>query len=360
MAEVRVKLPGGGYAILIGAGGLAAIGSLAAKLPVTRRAMVVTDRTVGALFGANVMRSLSQAGFEAELVTMEAGETAKSLAQAEVLYSAAIHQRLDRRSPILALGGGVVGDLAGFVAATFQRGVPFIQLPTTLLAQVDASVGGKVAVNHPLGKNMIGAFYQPALVVADIDALSTLPERELTAGLAEVIKHGLIADPGFFDWLAENSERVKRREAAVLAEIVRRSCEIKADVVALDERESGARTCLNLGHTIAHAVETVTGYTVYRHGEAVAIGLYGATLLSHYLGLCSGDLVETVRSYLTGFGLPWRSGGCTTQQLFQAMSRDKKRRGDALRWVLLRGPGAVAFRDDVPEALVQRVLADIT
>lgn len=360
MAEVNVSLPGGGYAIHIAPGGLDMLGDLIRRLKLGDRALVVTDANVAALYGERALAALRRAGMRADLAVIPPGEESKSLAAAEGLYSTAIDGGLDRKSPIVAVGGGVVGDLAGFVAATYLRGVPFIQVPTTLLAQVDSSVGGKVAVNHPAGKNLIGAFYQPRLVVADTAVLATLPARELASGLAEVVKYGVIADDAFFAWLGTNSEAILAREAGVIGEIIRRSCEIKAAVVEQDEKESHLRMILNFGHTIGHAVEAATGFARYTHGEGVAIGMYGAARLSNILGRCGPETVENIAALLGRLGLPTAARGCRAEDLAAYLARDKKSVDGAVNWVLPDGIGRVAISADVPEDAVSRVLAEIT
>ncbi len=360
MAEIKVNLPGGGYTIHIAPGGLDELGVLIRRLPFGTRAMAVTDATVAALYGERAFAALRRAGISAELAVVPPGEESKSLAVAETLYSKAIACGLDRKSPIIAIGGGVVGDLAGFVAATYMRGVPFVQVPTTLLAQVDSSVGGKVAVNHPAGKNLIGAFYQPRLVVADTGVLATLPARELATGLAEVVKHGVIADTAFFAWLSGNSDAILAREPAAMAEIIRRSCEIKAAVVELDEKESGLRMILNFGHTIGHAVEAATGFARFTHGEAVAVGMHGAARLSSIVGLCGKDTVAAVAALLARFGLSTAAPGCRAEDLLAFLARDKKSLGGAVNWVLLGEIGRVVVRNDVSEDAVRQVLAEIT
>lgn len=359
MAEVNVNLPGGGYAIRIITGGLDELGTFVRRLLLGDRCLVVTDANVAALYGERAVATLRRSGLNAAIAVVPPGEESKSLAVAETLYSKAIDCGLDRRSPIVAVGGGVVGDLAGFVAATYMRGVPFIQVPTTLLAQVDSSVGGKVAVNHPAGKNLIGAFYQPRLVVADPGVLATLPARELATGLAEVVKHGIIADAVFFAWLEANSTAVLARETGAMAEIILRSCEIKAAVVEEDEKESGLRMILNFGHTIGHAVEAATGFAL-THGEAVAVGMHGAARLSSLLGLCGPETVAAVTALLTRFGLPIAAPGCRAADLLAYLARDKKSLDGAVNWVLLGDIGRVVVRNDVPEAAVRQVLAEIT
>jgi 3-dehydroquinate synthase len=360
MAEVKVRLSGGGYTIHIAPGGLDKLGGLVRPLNLGDRVLVVADATVAALYGERALVSLRQAGMNASLAVVPPGEESKSLAAAETLYSQAIDHGLDRKSAIIAVGGGVVGDLAGFVAATYLRGVPFIQVPTTLLAQVDSSVGGKVAVNHPAGKNLIGAFYQPRLVVADTGVLTTLPARELASGLAEVVKYGVIADADFFAYLGANSAAVLASEPAVIGEIVRRSCEIKAAVVEQDEKESHLRMILNFGHTIGHAVEAATGFTRYTHGEGVAIGMYGAARLSSILGRCGGETVAAVAALLERFRLPTVARGCRAADLAAYLARDKKSVDGTINWVLADAIGHVAISSEVPEAAVRQVLEEIT
>ena len=360
MTEVIVNLPSGRYSILIAPAMIKQLGQLVSRLELRPQALVVTDANVGPLYGEQVLAGLRGAGIKTELATVPAGEQSKSLAAAMELYTKAITLGLDRRSPIIALGGGVVGDLTGFVAATYLRGVPFIQIPTSLLAQVDSSVGGKVAVNHPLGKNLIGAFYQPRLVVIDTDLLATLPKRELSSGLSEIIKAALIADQDFYRYLSANHAVIMAGDSAALIEITNRSCQIKARVVEEDEKETRRRMVLNFGHTIGHAVEAAAGYGVYTHGEAVAIGMHGATLLSHYMGLCPAPTVDAVCLILKQFGLPSTAKGCRPDELFNFLLRDKKNLGNRLNWVLLGGIGQVTISDNAPELLIRRVLAEIT
>lgn len=360
MADVRIHAPGGSYLIHILPRALERAGELIAKLGLTPRALIITDENVAPLYGDKILTCLRQADIAAELAIVQAGESAKALSVAEKLYTTAIESGLDRKSPIIALGGGVIGDLAGFIAATYQRGVPFIQLPTTLLAQVDSSVGGKVAVNHPLGKNMIGLFYQPKLVLADTDTLKTLPRRELASGLAEILKHGLIADPALLEYTVSHAEHLLGCDGQSLTKVVERSCEIKADVVMQDEREESLRMILNFGHTIGHAVEAATGYEKYRHGEAVAIGMYGAALLSHRLKLCSDEVVKAVYRAIERLNLPASAPGCDPEELLANASRDKKKLGGSIRWVLLKDIGHVEIHSDVPEREVRAVLAELT
>ena len=261
-----------------------------------------------------------------------------------------------RRSPIFALGGGVVGDLAGFIAATYMRGVPFVQLPTSLLAQVDSSVGGKVAVNHARGKNLIGAFYQPDAVIMDLDRLQTLPAREIATGLGEIIKYGIIADAEFFAWLEMHHDDVLALTPAAGAHMIARSCEIKADVVRQDECEGGLRRILNFGHTLAHAIEKETGYVRYRHGEAVAIGMIGAARISRAMGLLSAEACGRIESLITAMGLPCRVEGVSADAMYADLFHDKKTVGGRIHWVLAEEIGRVCVRSDVSEEIVHCVI----
>ncbi|MBP2654763.1 MAG: aroB [Firmicutes bacterium] len=361
MAEVNVDLPTGAYNIHIIPGEIGEIGRLVAGVGLAGKALVVSDEIVGALYGEVVLKSLKRAGCEAELICVPPGENSKDLAVAMELYTKAVMMGLDRHSPVVALGGGVVGDLAGFVAATYMRGVPFIQIPTTLLAQVDSSVGGKVAVNHPLGKNLIGAFYQPRLVLADINVLNTLPERELSAGLAEVVKYGIIADAALFKYLQDNYVGIKEKDQAVLTKIVSDSCNIKARVVEQDEKESYLRMILNFGHTIGHAVEAATEYSRYKHGEAVAIGMHGAALISYYMGLCSVQTVDSIKELLKAFELPLVARECCADELSGFLNHDKKNVGGLINWVLINNAiGEVVIQSDVPKEVICRVLSELT
>lgn len=320
------------------------------------KALVVTDENVAPLYAAQVQRVLDLAGWETRLAVVPAGEGAKTLAWAGRLYDEALAAGLDRRRPIFALGGGVVGDLAGFVAATFLRGVPFVQLPTTLLAQVDSSVGGKVAVNHPQGKNLIGAFYQPRLVAADMNTLATLPEREWRGGLAEVVKYGAIMDGSFLSWLVERQGGIAARQAAVAGAIVSRCCRYKAEVVAEDERESGRRAILNFGHTIGHAVEAATGFGRYIHGEAVAIGMVGAAFLGERCGRTPAGTCRRLEEVLQALGLPVRTAACTPEQLEPLLLHDKKMAEGKLHWVLLSSLGEAVVTNQVPPDQVREAL----
>lgn len=360
MANVKVNLGERSYNIHIDVSNANLIGTLVQDMKVNKKILVISDTTVGDLYGLQLIKLLDDLGFTAELYCVSPGEHSKSLDAAMKLYTKAITLGLDRNSAIIALGGGVIGDLSGFVAATYLRGVPFIQIPTSLLAQVDSSVGGKVAVNHPMGKNLIGAFYQPRTVVIDIDFLTTLPDRELYTGLAEVIKYGVIADKKFFTYLTDNTQQILDKYPSVLVEIVRRSCEIKAWVVEQDECESSIRAILNFGHTIGHAIEANTDFSTYNHGEAVAIGMYGAALISNHLGMCSKITVDTLKNTLIQFNLPVYAPECNVDDLFKLLYRDKKVLDNKINWVLLNEIGEVNICNQVPENIVQIALSEIT
>jgi 3-dehydroquinate synthase len=294
------------------------------------------------LYGDVVSDSLRKAGFDAPVILIPDGEEYKEPLWSYYLYGELLKQGLDRASALVALGGGVIGDITGFVASTYMRGISFVQAPTTLLAQVDSSVGGKTGVNHPLGKNMIGTFYQPRLVLADVGTLETLPQRELLAGMAEVIKYGVIWDESLLSFLEENREKVLNLDRPAVEHIIRRSCEIKAEVVSRDEREEGLRAILNYGHTIGHALETATGYTAYLHGEAVAIGMYVEARLSSRLGLADKREVERIRSLIKAYGLPVEMpSGMETERILSAMRLDKKAVAGELRFILPEEIGKV-------------------
>ena len=339
---LQVSLGERSYPILIGAALLADVRSLLPYLPAPRVALV-TNETIFPLYGEAFASALRKHGVEALTICLPDGERFKDWTALNRIFDALLLHACDRKTTLIALGGGVIGDIAGFAAATYQRGVPFIQIPTTLLAQVDSSVGGKTAINHPRGKNMIGAFYQPLLVLADTDTLKTLPDREYKSGLAEVVKYGIGLDAAFFDWLESNIEALNRRDPDALAYAIKRSCEIKAQVVAADERETakdGGRALLNLGHTFGHAIETALGYGVWLHGEAVACGMVLATQLSLQLGLLDAVAQHRIIALIASAGLPITSPNIATDVMLEHMSRDKKNEGGALRLILLNAIGA--------------------
>jgi len=347
---VRIDLSERAYPIHIGAGLLDRGELLADALP-GGPWLVVTNETVAPLYLPQLRKALgSRSLAECVLPDGEAFKTPETLAR---VYDALAIARITRDGAVLALGGGVVGDISGFAAATWNRGVAIAQIPTTLLSQVDSSVGGKTAVNHPAGKNLIGSFHQPAVVLADLNTLTTLPDRELRAGLAEVIKYGLIADPEFLGWLEVTMPRLLARDPAALAHAVERSCETKARLVALDERESGPRALLNLGHTFGHAIEAAMGYGVWLHGEAVAVGMLLAAEVSRALGWLSVSDVNRVRSVIVEAGLPTRAPRLGVERTMQLMSLDKKVKDGRIRLVLLRSLGdAVVTADYDAHALV--------
>ena len=357
--RVEVALGERSYTIAIGEGLTEALIAFVRRAGYSPRGMLVTDTDVGPLYAEHIAERIASAGVAAEIVMIPAGESSKTLDEANRLFTRAIELSLDRQSPIFALGGGVVGDLTGFVAATYMRGVPFVQLPTSLLAQVDSSVGGKVAVNHPLGKNLIGAFYQPDAVFADLDVLRTLPQREIATGLGEIIKYGIICDSEFFAWLEQNRTDVLALVPAAAAHVIARSCEIKADVVRRDEREGGLRRILNFGHTIAHAIEKETDYIRYRHGEAVAIGMAGAADISEQMGLLRREDRLRIEHLIEAMGLPLRANGVTVDGMYADLFHDKKTVGGHIHWVLAEGIGRVSVRSDVPEEIVRRALAGL-
>jgi 3-dehydroquinate synthase len=355
---VKVPLGSRSYDIKIGTGLLARVGRECARLALSRRCVIISDRNVAPRYGQAVREALAKAGFTAALVTIPAGETAKSLKTLEACYAQLAAQRLERKSFIVALGGGVVGDLAGFVAATYLRGLPFVQVPTTLLAQVDSSVGGKVGLNLNAGKNLVGAFHQPRLVLCDLATLASLPVREYRAGLAEVIKYGIIYDAGLFRRLERDLPRLLRRDQRTLAAIVARCCEIKADVVRQDETESGLRAILNFGHTIGHALEAISHYGKYLHGEAIAIGQVAAAKLSaQVLGLPAKE-VERIERIFQRAGLPTqvKLNAPQRQKILTAMSLDKKVSGGEIKFVLARRIGVVEFGHQVPLAAIEQTL----
>lgn len=358
MAKLHVDLPQYGYDIFIGVSLSEVLTPFLAAAGYSK-ALIISDTNVGKLYLPTLQDILATVGLTAEQVCVPAGETAKSLAEAEKIYTRAIEAGMDRRSVVFALGGGVVGDLAGFIAATYMRGVPFLQVPTSLLAQVDSSVGGKVGVNHALGKNLIGAFYQPEGVFMDLTFLDSLPRRELCTGLGEIVKYGVIYDAEFFRYLEKQADRVLRRDRAVLEHVVLRSCEIKAAVVSQDEKEAGLRRILNFGHTLGHAIEKETGYTRYNHGEAVAIGMMGAAFISAALGLIGDETIKRLAAILTRLSLPLMAEGCETDKIYAAIFHDKKNVGGRVAWIVMEGIGRVTALTDVPEAVVKDAIQRI-
>lgn len=356
--HVRIDLGVRSYPIAIGAG-LIDNPQTWAGLPTASAALIVTNTTVGPLYAQRLQAALQAHYHAVHCVTLPDGEAHKTWQTLHLIFDALLQNGCDRKTVLFALGGGVVGDMAGYAAASYMRGVPFVQVPTTLLAQVDSSVGGKTGINHPLGKNMMGAFYQPERVVCDLDALKTLPERELSAGLAEVIKYGPIADMVFLHWIEENLDALRAREPDALAHAVKRSCEIKAGVVGQDEREGGLRAILNFGHTFGHAIEAGLGYGQWLHGEVVGCGMVMAAELSHRLGLIDAALVQRLRALVQRAGLPVTGPRLAEQdnagRYLALMRVDKKAEGGEIRFVVLDGPGQAALRA-APDALVREVI----
>lgn len=358
MQTLNVSLAERSYPIHVGAGLLDHSALLAPYLQKQKKVLVVSNVTVAPIYLERLTATLAEIGVQALPVVLPDGEQYKHWETLNLIFDALLKNHCERNTTLIALGGGVIGDMGGFAAACYQRGMPFIQIPTTLLSQVDSSVGGKTAINHPLGKNMIGAFYQPKLVLADIATLDTLPERELKAGLAEVIKYGLIRDPEFFVWLEHNVEKLLAREREALAFAVQRSCANKAEVVAADEHERGERALLNLGHTFGHAIETGLGYGEWLHGEAVAAGTLIAAELSCRLGWLSTESCARIESLFVRAGLPVIGPQLGADRYLELMRHDKKVQEGKLRLVLLKGIGQAVVSDQATESDIVQAVVD--
>jgi 3-dehydroquinate synthase len=344
MQTLSVNLGERSYPIHVGDGILSAVGDLLHQAGLGGRVAVITNPTIAQLYLDTIHDSLSRAGFNVMPVLISDGEEHKNLKSLSVIYDRLIAERFDRRSCVLALGGGVIGDLAGFAAASFLRGIAYVQVPTTLLAQVDSSIGGKTGVNHQDGKNLIGAFYQPRLVLIDVAVLQSLPRRELIAGLAEVIKYGIIADPALFQLLEETIQKLIGLDHALLAQVIATSCAIKAKVVETDEREDDYRAVLNFGHTIGHALEAATAYRKYLHGEAIGIGMAQAAMISVQQCFCDQRSVERIRKLIKRAGLPLEiPREVSMQNLIQSMEVDKKAAGGKIKFVMCAGIGKTRF-----------------
>ncbi len=362
ITRVSIDLDQRSYPILIGSG-LLGDSATYADVPPAASALIVSNATVEPLYGAQLQEALSARYRNVHVVVLPDGEEHKNWQTLNLIFDALLHNRCDRKTVLFALGGGVVGDMTGFAAASFMRGVPFVQVPTTLLAQVDSSVGGKTGINHPLGKNMIGAFYQPRLVVCDAATFETLPQRELSAGLAEVIKYGPIADMAFFDWVEANQSALMARDPAALAFAVRRSCEIKARVVGQDEREDGVRAILNFGHTFGHAIENGMGYGHWLHGEAVGCGMVMAARLSQRLGLVDAAFVDRLTRLIERASLPvvapqlpaHPDGRSNADRYLDLMRVDKKAQAGEIRFVVIDAPGHALLRN-APDDMVRQVV----
>ena len=359
MITIAIDAAAGRYQVLVERGLLADAARLLRDAGLEGGVRLIADENVFDQHGRQLEEHLRSSGYSVVSYKVAAGEPSKSLGVAAGLYDWLVDTGTERRDLVVALGGGVIGDLAGFVAATFLRGLRLVQIPTSLLAQVDSSVGGKVAVNHPRGKNLIGSFYPPALVIVDPATLSTLPARELSAATAEVVKMGIIMDPGLFERLERDAEALLELRAGVVEDVVARSISLKANVVEQDERESGLRATLNYGHTIAHGVEAASGYSRYRHGEAVAIGMEGAARIALHMGLIDDGFVDRQRGLLRRLGLPLTYGGARPGEVLSAMGRDKKASQGRLTWILPEGIGEVSIRRDVLVFLVEKVVSEL-
>ncbi len=355
---LQVDLGDRSYPIVIGQSLLADAERIGAHVG-GKRAVIVTNTTVGPLYLEQLSDTLAAAGKEVTQIVLPDGEEEKNWASLMRIFDTLLAEKCDRKTTLIALGGGVIGDLTGFAAASYMRGVPFIQIPTTLLAQVDSSVGGKTGINHPLGKNMIGAFYQPQAVLADTATLDTLPARELAAGLAEVIKHGAIIDAAFFDWIEANIGKLVARDAAALAYAIQRSCEIKAEVVRQDEREGGLRAILNFGHTFGHAIEAGLGYGHWLHGEAVGCGMVMAADLSQRLGFIDAATKERIAALVRAAGLPVVAPDLGTERWLELMQVDKKNEGGEIRFILLKPLGAPLITTVPRDALLATLQASV-
>jgi len=356
---LKVNTGNKSYSVAVGKGLLSCFGAELKEVAPVSTLLLVSDDKVWSLFETECLTSLKKEGYSPHVHIIPAGEESKNIQHALDLYDAAVEAGMDRSTPVVALGGGVVGDLAGFVAATYLRGVPLIQVPTTLLSQVDSSVGGKVGINHPRGKNLIGAFYQPRLVLIDLETLSSLDCRQYRAGLGEVVKYGIMSDPTFFGWLEKNMESIVRREDFFLIErVVTRCIEIKAKIVNKDEKEDGLRRILNLGHTFGHALEAVTGYSYYLHGEAVLAGMNMAASLSNHLGLISQEERMRMIKLLEQVGILSPPPEVTVEDIFYTLRYDKKRQGSSQVYILPSGVGEVTIYKQPPEDLVKKVIEE--
>lgn len=353
---LQVELGDRSYPITIGQALLSDSQTLSRHIT-GKRVAVVTNTTVGPLYLDKLVNLLTEAGKQVTPIVLPDGEEEKNWASLMRVFDVLLQEKCDRKTTLIALGGGVIGDLTGFAAATYMRGVPFIQVPTTLLAQVDSSVGGKTGINHPLGKNMIGAFYQPQAVIADTETLNTLPARELSAGLAEVIKHGAIIDAPFFDWIEANMSKLVSRDASALAYAIQRSCEIKADVVRQDEREGGLRAILNFGHTFGHAIEAGLGYGEWLHGEAVGCGMVMAADLSHRLGFIDATTKDRMVAVVKAAGLPVVAPDLGADRWIELMQVDKKNEGGQIKFILIRPLGTAVIMPVPQDALLQTLKA---
>lgn len=357
MEKLRVELGERSYEILIDRGNLSLIGERLLRFPIGKKIGVISNPIVSELYADRILMSLKKEGFEPSLIIIPDGETYKDYFWTYHILTKLLEMGFDRKSCLIALGGGVIGDITGFVASIYMRGIPYIQIPTTLLSQVDSSVGGKTAVNHPLGKNMIGTFWQPSLVWIDVHTLDSLSEREFLSGIAEVIKYGIIWDSEFFEFLDKNWDKILKRDKNLLIKIIKRSCEIKSEVVSKDERESFLRAILNYGHSIGHAIETLTGYSTYLHGEAISIGMVYEAKLSKMLGLLNKEDFERIKKILKQYGLPVDIPTIVdVQGILRVILLDKKNISGKIRMVIPEGIGKMKINFEVDQEALKKVL----
>jgi 3-dehydroquinate synthase len=357
--KIPVDLKEHRYEVMIEPGLLVGLGRVLRELSSSESCAVLADESVFRLYGETVVSSLKESGFQVAVGTQTSGEDHKTLDTVRRLYDVLLDAKLDRLSPVMSLGGGVNGDTAGFVASTYLRGVPFVQVPTTLLSMVDASVGGKVGVNVPQGKNLIGCFYQPVTVLIDPSVLSSLPEREFRCGVAECIKHGMLGDAELFSWMENSAAAILEQEVSVLEELIRKNVAFKAKIVSADERERGIRAHLNLGHTFAHAIEKTTGYGVIKHGEAVSLGMIAACRCAMELGICGSEVYDRLVKLICAVGLPERVPLVSDESLLRAMRHDKKAVNGRIRFVLPRNIGEVGIYDQIPEKCLNAAWEEI-
>ncbi|MBT7681468.1 MAG: 3-dehydroquinate synthase [Nitrospina sp.] len=356
MQRLSIDLGERSYEILIGSGLRKRAGEFLKAVFNPSRVVIITHPSINSLYGKEVVANFKDQGWTTDVIEVPEGESSKNLGQAEKLYDRLLELNCDRKSVLVALGGGVIGDLVGFVAATYQRGIPFIQMPTTLLSQVDSSVGGKTAVNHPKGKNMIGAFYQPRLVLADLETLRTLPSNEYRAGLAEIVKYGVISDAKLFEFLETQYKEILNLDQQCLSYIIETSCAIKAEVVEKDEWESHYRMILNFGHTLGHAIESLTNYSRFIHGEAVAIGMVRAAALSQSMGKCSEDVPRRLEALLKNLGLPVEMPELDSSAVIESLYHDKKTMDHKIKFILVKEIGSIEIVDQISEAEIIKVL----
>lgn len=356
MQRLGIDLGERSYEILIGLGLRKRVGEFIKAVFNPSHVVIITHPSINSIYGEEVASSCIDQGWTTDIIEVPEGESSKNLGQAEKLYDRLLELNCDRKSALVALGGGVIGDLVGFVAATYQRGIHFVQVPTTLLSQVDSSVGGKTAVNHPKGKNMIGAFYQPRLVVTDLETLRTLPSKEYRAGLAEIVKYGVISDAKLFEFLETHYKDILNLDHNCLSYIIETSCAIKARVVEKDERESHHRMILNFGHTLGHAIESLTDYSRFIHGEAVAMGMVRAAELSYSMEKCSKEVPRRLEALLKNLGLPVEMPGLDSKAVIESLCHDKKTMDHKIKFILVKEIGSIEIVDHMPESEILKIL----